>query len=152
MATAVKTQSKSQQDLLNAVHQLKVVCEEHMLPLQDIGFSGDIGAVSVEGVEIKNRLLSEDNIGEEWQGPNRVRSVGTDEIKTTEIAYNPAPEQRYGDLLMTGQEWLSKALHMIYDHQTDHDYFRSNEKFQESTITMAEVETLLQKAAGITNE
>jgi hypothetical protein len=56
---------KQQQDLAAAILQLKTVCEEYMLPLQDIGFNGEIGITSVHGVEISNRLLSEDNIGNE---------------------------------------------------------------------------------------
>lgn len=53
--------NKQQQDIANVVLQLKTVCEEYMLPLQDIGFNGGIGITSVHGVEITNRLLSEDN-------------------------------------------------------------------------------------------
>jgi hypothetical protein len=50
---------------------------------------------------------------------------------------------------MTGQEWLSKTLHVFYDHQNDRSYFRDGKQFNASTITMAEVESLLQKAAGV---
>lgn len=51
--------------------------------------------------------------------------------------------------MMTGREWLSKALHTFYDYQNERDYFRNDEQFRASTVTMAEVEALLKKAAGI---
>lgn len=50
---------------------------------------------------------------------------------------------------MTADEWLGKTLRAIHAYQTDRDYFRSDEKFRASTITMGELETLLKKAAGI---
>lgn len=61
----MKYMNKQYQELANAILQLKTICEEHMLPLQDIGFNGDIGITSVHGIEVKNRLVSEDNIGDE---------------------------------------------------------------------------------------
>lgn len=51
--------------------------------------------------------------------------------------------------LMTGQEWLSNALKDIWAFQTGRDYFRNTEQFKKSTVTIAEVEKLLQKAAGL---
>lgn len=50
---------------------------------------------------------------------------------------------------MTAQEWLSKTLHAFYDHAQEGDYFRNDKQFKASTVTMAEVEKLLKKAAGI---
>lgn len=51
--------------------------------------------------------------------------------------------------LMTGQEWLSKMLKAVHAFQTGRDYFRSDEKFRASTITMAELEALLKQVAGL---
>lgn len=50
--------------------------------------------------------------------------------------------------LMTGQEWLDKTLKAAFALQAERDYFRSQEDFRASTITMGELEDLLKKAAG----
>lgn len=56
---------KKYEDLAAAILNLKTICENYMLPLVDIGFAGDIDINSVHGIGISNRLLSEDNIGNE---------------------------------------------------------------------------------------
>jgi uncharacterized protein YajQ (UPF0234 family) len=51
--------SKARDDLYEAILQLNTVCSEHMLPLENIGFSGDIGLKAVSGVAIHNTQFDE---------------------------------------------------------------------------------------------
>lgn len=78
-------------------------------------------------------------------GPDSVTSVGIDNLSPPEIEYDP-----FGEPLMNGAYWLDKALRTIWEDRNEKDYFRSNEKFRESTITMADLETLLKRASGVT--
>ena len=52
---------------------------------------------------------------------------------------------------LTGQEWLDRTLRAVAGHVTNggKDYIQSNKDFRARTITIGELEKVLQKVAGI---